>query len=449
MKKKILNYKLLLFLFLLFILTMGFGSILKYHFDGGKKYKFLQKTTILISSIPINILNIIKYKTLNFDRLLPLKKHEDKKKFENFIPNQRNALLVSSRFSQSLQRSVVDIIDLNGFEVLHTYKHDIVEMHKQVKNIKLFPNINVEHSPYKFRYFDPIIMNDGSLLSHNYKGPLFKIDFCSNLQWINDDQKFHHTNTLDRYGNVWLGVTLNPQSKYINKYSIKEYEDDAIANVDPNGNLLYTKSVNELLIENKILPKNFAFNSFISSKDKNPIHLNDIEPAFSDTKHWKQDDLFLSIRDQNAIVHYRPSVNKVINFIVGPFGSQHDVDIISENELSIFNNNNFLDKKYSEVIIYNFDTKKFKKLFNNQLKDENFKTKINGTSHIFKDGSLMIEESWSGRIILFNNQGKKEWEYINKDENDEIGLFSFSRIIEDEVLIEKIKTLVENNKCIK
>ena len=60
----------------------------------------------------------------------------------------------------------------------------------------------------------------------------------------------------------------------------------------------------------------------------------------------------------------------------------------------------------------------------------------------------MVEESWSGRIILFNNQGKKEWEYINKDENDEIGLFSFSRIIEDKVLIEKIKTLVENNKCI-
>ena len=73
-------------------------------------------------------------------------------------------------------------------------------------------------------------------------------------------------------------------------------------------------------------------------------------------------DLFLSIRNLSAIIHYRPKTNKVINYIVGPFIQQHDVDIISDKEISIFNNNNsFINNQYSEVLIYNFETRVFKK----------------------------------------------------------------------------------------
>ena len=76
----------------------------------------------------------------------------------------------------------------------------------------------------------------------------------------------------------------------------------------------------------------------------------------------------MSIRSQSAIIHYRPSTNKVINYITGPFAMQHDVDIISDKEISIFNNNNFLiNNEYSEILIYNFKTKKFRTLFNDQL----------------------------------------------------------------------------------
>ena len=73
-----------------------------------------------------------------------------------------------------------------------------------------------------------------------------------------------------------------------------------------------------------------------------PIHLNDIEPALYDSKYWKKGDLFLSSRHQSAIIHYRPEINKVINYLTGPFSQQHDVDIISDEEISIFDNNNSL-----------------------------------------------------------------------------------------------------------
>ena len=241
---------------------------------------------------------------------------------------------------------------------------------------------------------------------------------------------------------------MSPQSKYVKKYSLKNYKEDAITKVNPEGKIMYIKSVNELLIENNLMAKNFAYNSYNQQID-NPLHLNDIESAFNNTDYWMQGDLFISLRNISAIVHYRPSNNKVINYITGPFAMQHDVDIISDKEISIFNNNQFyINNQYSEIITYNFETKKFKKLFNDQLQKEDFKAHSNGASQILKDKSLFVEESVHGRIILFNNKGEKEWEYINKDKNGIISYLSFSWVIEDELLIKKLKSLIKNKKCL-
>ena len=79
---------------------------------------------------------------------------------------------------------------------------------------------------------------------------------------------------------------------------------------------------------------------------------------------------------------------------------------------------------------------------------ENFKTESQGLSHIFSDGSLMVEEQNHGRIILFNNQGKKEWEFVNKDNKGYVTYVSWSRIIEDEQFIRNFKSLVKNKKCL-
>ena len=60
----------------------------------------------------------------------------------------------------------------------------------------------------------------------------------------------------------------------------------------------------------------------------------------------------------------------------------------------------------------------------------------------------MVEEQNHGRIILFNNRGEKEWEFVNKDENEDIGIISWSRIIEDELFIDKYKSLIKTKKCL-
>ena len=445
--KKFFTYPVFLVLFLLFIGMMCFGTIVKYYSFGGKKFQFLQKPVMFIVEVPLNIRKIIKYKTLNPNKPPFLEKHKDKKRFEQFIEKKRNALLVLPRYEYSLSRSVVDIVDLNNFEVIHTYKHDIDEMHDQVTNTKLFPRLKIDDVRIRFEYRHPLILDDGSLISDSDYSAEFKIDFCSNLLWINDEEIFHHSKMLDHEQNIWVGGQMNPKSKYVKKYSINDFNDDSIIKINTDGKVLFKKSVTEILIENDIVSNNFALNSSLSG-EFDPIHLNDIEPALSNTKYWEQGDVFLSPRQLNAIIHYRPNTNKVINYITGPFAHQHDVDIISDKEISIFNNNNFfVNNEYSEVLIYNFETMKFRKLFNDQLQKENFKTPVQGLSHIFKDGSLLVEEQTFGRIILFNNKGEKEWQFINKDKNGDISFISWSRIIEDELFIEKFKSLIKSKIC--
>ena len=440
--EKFFTYPVFLVFFLSIIGVLGFGATLKYHYDGGENYEFLRKKVLFISAIPMTIVIMVKHRSMDLNRLKPLTKHKDKKRFERFIENKRDALLLLPRYDFILSRSVVDIVDINNFEIIHTYSHDVDEMNSKITNTKEFPRIKIDQSKERFRYFHPLLFEDGSLISMSE--PAFKLDFCSNLQWINDDERFHHSIMLDHEENIWIGGNMKPKSKYVKKYAIKIFSDDSIIKINTDGKILYNKSITEILIENNLVDQNI----FIK-KVKDPIHLNDIEPALNDTEYWKQGDVFISIRHQSAIIHYRPSSNQVINYITGPFEQQHDIDIISDKEISIFDNNNsFNNNEYSEILIYNFETKEFTKLFNNQLQKENFKTIEEGLSHIFKDGSLMVEEQNHGRIILLNNKGKKEWEFVNKDKNGDIGLISWSRIIEDSEFIENFKLLVKNKKCL-
>jgi len=445
MFRKFFTYQIFLVIVLSFIILILFGSLLRHHYLGGERFKSLQKIAVTFSSVPTNLKRMIELKTINLDKIQTLEKHKDKDRFVRFLKKKRNALLVLPRYIIDETRSVVDVIDLNTFEVIHTYKHDIEKMNLRIKNINEHPRINIDHTPTRFQYRHPLILEDGSLIS--VYGPIYKIDFCSNLKWINDEDHFHHSQMLDHEGNIWVGGQLRPHSKFIEKYKVKNYMDDSIVKFNLDGNILLNKSVTEILIENEIIFENFALRSSLKNVS-DPIHLNDIEPVLKDSKFWKKGDLFLSLRDLSTIIHYRPSLNKVIKIITGPFSMQHDVDIISDKEISIFNNNNFLENnQHSEVLVFDYETDSFTKLFNRQLQEEDFKTFTAGVSHIFKDGSLMVDESNHSRIILFNNQGEKEWEFINKDKNGNIGFMHWSRVIEDELFINKYKSIIKNIKC--
>ena len=136
MFKKFFTYPVFLVLFLSFIGMMGFGAIVKYNFEGGKRFQFLQKPVMLISSVPITLNKMIKYRTVSDDLIFPINAiiYENLRIFDKKLspPTLSENLILISRHDGDLGRSIVEIRDLNTFEVLHSYKTNFDEVYKKI-----------------------------------------------------------------------------------------------------------------------------------------------------------------------------------------------------------------------------------------------------------------------------------------------------------------------------
>ena len=142
MFKKIELWLVLLLLLLFLVGTIMFGAVLRSHYIGSNKFVKLQKIAVFISEIPSFTKNFII--GLDTNKPPPQPKNSHLPKFKKFKEFSRNALLILPRYDGDLERSLVEVIDLKDFKVLHTYKHDIFSMNKLV---------NKNNPYYKYLFF--------------------------------------------------------------------------------------------------------------------------------------------------------------------------------------------------------------------------------------------------------------------------------------------------------
>ena len=457
MFKKFFTYPVFLVLFLSFIGMMGFGAIVKYNFEGGKRFQFLQKPVMLISSVPITLNKMIKYRTVSDDLIFPINAiiYENLRIFDKKLspPTLSENLILISRHDGDLGRSIVEIRDLNTFEVLHSYKTNFDEVYKKIDLSKdEFKYLKRDKGVNRFYMWHPSITNKGELIFHS-SSPLIKIDFNSNIVWINDENIFHHSTNLDDEENIYVPSHYKPYSKLVSEYvglnsATENYNfgDDAINILDKNGKILFSKSVTEILIEHGYLNRIFSQ----QSHKTDPIHLNDIQPVLKDTKYFKKGDLFLSLRNLSMIILYRPSTNKIIKIIEGEFYNQHDVDILDESRISIYNNNVFLNYKNerivknNQIIIYDFETNSFSKKFEKTFIENEINTSTHGLVDFLQDGSAIVEDRNNGRIFYLNSEGEVVWIFNNLNSKKQIYNLWWARVI-DVKKSKKIRQLIKND----
>ena len=408
---------------LLFIGLVGFGSLVRHEILAPvSRLPILSSAALFIAEIPVNLKKIISVSDLQ----------STEQRFPNISGFQGNPLaeetyLLLSKYDGDAQRSVVELVDLRSFEVKKTWRPDIDKINESVDTSQPeFENLKRDGNTKRFRIFHPFLTEDGGLI---FLGPpMVKIDKNSQLVWQNQEDAFHHSIEQDQEGNFWIPTHVYPyqlDKKYVG-LEFDNYLDDAITKVSADGEILFQKSVTNIFIEN-----NFMFFDLQSNNhfDRDPIHLNDIQPVLTDGPHWKRGDLFLSLRHQSMIILYRPSTNKIIWKGAGHTDEQHDVDILDDHRISIFNNNawaTFDGEKVdgnNEVVIYDFETDSYSKYLNESLKQYDVRTLTEGRSQILDNNDLFIEEQNYGRIL-----------YFNKD-----------RIIFDE-LIKNADILIENYK---
>ena len=407
-------------------ITIAFGTVVRYEKILGERFGRVSKIAVFLAEMPTIFRNIVFLNELEVQDRFPLLGGF------NGTPNSSESYLLLSRYDGDLKEGIVDLIDLTNFKVLHTWNPDIDKFNKSVEKVDEFKFLNRDRNNSRYLLKHPIIVEDGGLV-YKHSSPLIKIDACSNLIFQNTHDEFHHSIEKDIEGNLWVPSRMYPQFLEVEKVGRDKYADDTIVKLSPDGDILFEKSISQIFIDNGLEYLLFALGNKRLNLD--PIHLNDIQPVDFDGEFWKKGDVFLSMRNQSMVALYRPSTNKIIWKGNGPFFHQHDVDILNDHTISVFNNNSkdFSDGRVvdgnNEVIIYNFKNNEYSFYFNDSLIKNDVRTTTQGRSQILPNGDLFVEETNFGRSLYFDSDGSLRWTHLNRAQNGKVYYVSWSRML--------------------
>ena len=446
MFKKIEIWVLYLVILFSILFAVGFGVLVRQELVGSIKAGWISKTALTLAEIPVNIRELLQGGAFVVEDRFP--------NLDGFdgTPNTEEAYLLLSRYDGDSQEGVVELVDLTNFEVLHTWNPDIDAFNNLVEQVDEFKFLERDNNNQREILTNPKLVHDGGLLFQNFS-PLRQINACSNLIFQNTHNRFHHSIETDTNRNIWVPSSLNPQSLPVEKVGRNMiraigFEDAAIVKLSPDGKILFEKAVSQIFIDNGL--EYLLFSVGDQRFDLNPIHLNDIQPVDFDGEYWKKGDVFLSLRHQSMVLLYRPSSNEIIWKGTGLFFHQHDVDILDNHRISIFNNNSkdFVQGDvvdgHNEVIIYDFKTDEYSSYLKDSLVNNDVRTITEGRSQILPNGDLFIEETNYARTLYFNADGSLRWSHVNRAENKNAYLVGWSRILYTQEDIQTVNNFLTN-----
>lgn len=450
MFKKIEIWVLYLVILFSILFAVGFGALVRQELVGNAKAGWISKSALMLAEIPINTKKILKGVGAQTDLRLA-DRFPDLDGF-NGSPNDEELYLLLSKYDGDLNEGIVELVDLNNFKVLHTWNPDVDAFNDLVEQADEFKYLTRDNNEERSVLMHPKLTSDGGLL-FGWEAPLRKINVCSDLVFQNTHDVFHHSIETDSDGNIWAPSHSYPQTLPIRIVGRElpadgGFYDDAIVKLSSDGKVLFEKSVSQIFMDNGLEYLLFSVGDRLFVRD--PIHLNDIQPVNFDGAFWQKGDIFLSLRHQSMIVLYRPSTNKIIWKGTGPFFHQHDVNILDDHRISVFNNKskdfvygNDVDG-HNEVIVYDFKTDMYSYPLKDSLIENDVKTITEGRSEILPNGAVFIEESNYGRTLFFNSDGSLRWTHVNRAEDGNVDRVGWSRILYTPEDIQSVKKVISN-----
>lgn len=351
--------------------------------------------------------------------------------------------ILLSRFDGDLQRAVVELVDTTNWEIAHRWQVDAKTLFAGMEVNQKFATERLENET--FRIIHPLLLESGDLLIKDHYSPLARIDACGGKVWT-INSTFHHSSELGVDGTIWIPGSITPSS--IN-WARKPFNDDSITQISADGQILSVHSVVEILRQNGY---EYLVAGMGNDLENEPIHLNDIQPVISDGEFWKKGDVFLSIRNKSTILLFRPSTNEIIWLKSGPWIYQHDVDIVGEGKIAIFNNGvnpqAFVYEEHppNSVMVYDFRTDQVTKMHPAAFEREKIHTMVEGLYTVLPTGHLMVEEENYGRLLFIAPDDQVVAAYVNGASDGLAYRMGWSRFIPKK-LGDMALTSVTNASC--
>lgn len=347
--------------------------------------------------------------------------------FPNGRPTGLSGYLLLSRYDGTARRHAIELVSLPDMRTRHRWMLDTDRLLKDVRHVSRFSDSQNWNSAH-FRQIHPWMAANGDLIVKDHYSPLERVDACGHPKWLIDTQIFHHSTEPDADGNLWIPSLAEKHSIPKIKDSFRE---DVIAKVSPNGKILYTHSVPQILMRNGYTGWLFATDMY----HDDPTHLNDIEPVLSDGPYWKKGDVFLSLRNISTIMLYRPSTGQIVWMKRGPWMSQHDVDILDDHRISVYDNQGqdrgkmFFVDGHSSIKVYDFADDSVTNIHDEAMKAHNIRTTTAGLYTALPGGYTLIEDVTNARMFFLRPDGRISADYVNRAEDGAVYHLGWSRFI--------------------
>lgn len=425
MAKKVPFWVLALAFQVLLLFSILFGTIVIVTVSGSSRLGLFGKAAVEIASTPLTILRRMRSEErMNVVDMLP--KLPDGLWVNPAASIRDDGYLLVSRYRPERKRFVVEILRLADGKVLHSYAPNVNAIHSRSRMVSPLVDLTRDLGAQMYIMYHPMLTPTGGIISQS-SSPLVSIDRCGKIEWTIDGI-FHHSIERGEDGNYWVGYTY---PKALQPNVSPTFQDDALAQVSPSGKLLQLIPVHKILRDNNLLG---LIDSHGYTDD--PYHLNDIQPALAGGKFWKAGDLFLSFRHFSGLILFRPSTGRVLWSRQGFTHAQHDIQILDDHRIAVFDNNarpgwpRFKVKGYSRTAFYDFANDKFSHPFDEALVKERVAMPRQGRQTILANGDAVIEDSDFGHILRLASDGTVRWRYISAHSDGKRTILGWSRYLE-------------------
>ena len=301
--------------------------------------------------------------------------------------------------------------------------YDIFPDPSHIQPARRIPQTNWNTSIQGSRVFP-----DGTVVFSFEGMGLAKLDRCGVLQWVLP-QMTHHSVEPAEDGGLWIPSLRHVVDGSKFRGLKPPYDEDTILKVSQDGQVLQEISLFALFYENGLERLLFS-NSLIFSGDPDLTHLNDIEELTNEMAprfpQFAAGDLLLSLRNFHMLMVVDPRTHKVKWHQTGPWIKQHDPDFLPNGKISVFNNN---DDGTDDGSVLGGDTivevDSLSGLtsvrYGGQPTQEMY-TRFRGKHQRLDNGHILITESLAGRVFEVDSMGNVVWEFINRYDENAIGI---------------------------
>ena len=304
---------------------------------------------------------------------------------------------------------VVEIIDLNRRKIVHAWK---------------------PVSDGRLSRFN--VLPDGSLLGGSGR-VTFRMDACSNVVWERP-LRAHHSYERGVDGGIWSPWHVAPNTiPHVNP----DFVEDGVIRFSPAGEVLSRVSLSGALM--RAGHRHLLYGAAQAGHSGSLLQMNDVEPVLRDGPFWRRGDLFVSLRAVSVVLLYRPATDEVLWLQAGPWQLQHDVDVVSDSEISVYGNNTFVDEDgddrvwgANEVHVHDFATGETRSPWREAMRRHDVRTRRRGGATVFGDGGVMLEEGNYGRVLTLSPDGEEVWSYVNRASDGKVYEILASRWLDAE-----------------